>query len=235
MITPTDLNYYKEVNNGHKIIYVRFSDSEFVFKTLTRKEYKFIKQMATSQYDFEDMICNASCVYPEDYDFEISPYAGISPSVAPIIEELSGFTDINTIVNYYHEAKNTTNLEQQCMDMIKAFIPEYTYEEMEEWTWERLMTTTARAEKVAKLKGFDYELNDRTQEMTEDFNKMNSDSKEFVDELNKQGIDPMFYFKDELNFKHEVVDFPLIGGSHWNNEVILNAIRQQIKKKNIRK
>jgi hypothetical protein len=120
------------------------------------------------------------------------------------------------------------------MDMIKAFIPEYTYEEMEEWSWERLMKTTARAESVAKLKGFDYSLTDKTDEIIQEMDNVSSDNKEFIKELNNKGIDPMTYFSNELIFKKEILDFPLIGGSHWDNEVILNAIRKQIKEKNTR-
>ena len=234
MITPNDLFYYKEANHGHKIIYVRFSDEEFVFRTLTRKEYRYIKQMASDPYDFEDMICNAACLYPDDYDFEQSPYAGISPFVSKIIEDYSGFLNINVPMTYYREAKEYETLEEQCMNMIKAFIPEYTYEQMEEWSWEKLMQVNARAEKVAKLKGFNYELLDKTEEVTEEYNKMNSDNKEFVESLIKQGIDPMFYFKEELKFDNDIIDFPLIGGVHWNNEVILDAIRRQVKKKGFR-
>ena len=57
---------------------------------------------------------------------------------------------------------------------------------------------------------------------------------EFIEELNKNGIDPMFYFSEEIKqgFKKEVLDFPLIGGSHWNDEVILSVIREQIRKAN---
>ncbi len=233
-MTPTDLVYYKESNSGHKIIYVRFSDTEYIFRTLTRKEYKFIKQMAKDQNDFEDMVCNASCLYPEDFDFELCPYAGLNPYVSSLIEEVSGFTNIEIIMQSYYEAKALNSLEIQCTDLIKAFIPEYTYEQMEDWTWDKLMQMAARAENIARLKGFNWEMKDHTQEMTEDFNKLNSDNKEFVDELIKKGIDPMFYFKDELVFDKEILDIPLIGGVHWDNEVILDAIRRQAKKKNIR-
>ena len=66
----------------------------------------------------------------------------------------------------------------------------------------------------------------------EDFKSINSDNQDFIKELDKNGIDPMFYFAEEIrhSFKREVLDFPLIGGSHWNDEVILGVIRKQIRK-----
>ena len=102
---------------------------------------------------------------------------------------------------------------------------------MQEWTWQKLMTITARAEKIAKLKGFDYSLNDRTKEMEEEYNKMNSNNKEFVDNLYKNGIDPMVHYKDELKFTNDIIDYPFIVGSNFNNEEILNAVKKQIKNK----
>ena len=236
-VDVTLLNYYKDLYSGHKIIYVRFLDTDFIFRTLTRKEYKYILQSEASRMDIEDAICNTTCIYPEDYDFDTCGFAGLNEYVGDLIIELSGFKDIQYILNEYRNAKEMNNLEIQCMDLIKAFIPEYTYEEMEEWTWEKLMKMTARAEKIAELKGFDWHLQDQSEEYLEEINKINSDNKGFIKELQDNGIDPMYYFSEELesNFKREILDFPLIGGIHWNDEVVLSVIREQIREKNIRK
>lgn len=233
-VDVSTLNYYKDLYSGHKIIYVRFLDTDFIFKTLTRKEYKYILKSCSSKMEIENAICNTCCVYPEDYDFESCGFAGLNEYVANAIQELSGFKDIQSILEEYRQIKEFNNLEVQCMDLIKAFIPEYTYEEMEDWTWEKLMYMTVRAEKVAALKGFDWHIEDKSEEYIQEMNHINSDNKEFIKELQDNGIDPMYYFAEELeqNFKHEVLEFPLIGGTHWNDEVILSVIREQIRKKN---
>ena len=230
------LAHYKDLYSGHKILYVRFLDNDFIFRSLTRKEYKYLLQSGLSQMDMEDSICNTACLYPEDYDFTVCGFAGLNEYVANIIKDISDFSDIRSIINEYHKYKEMDNLETQCMDLIKAFIPEYTYEEMEEWTWEKLMQITVRAEKVAALKGFDWSLKDESEQYIEDMQNINSDNKEFLQELETNGIDPMFYFEDEIKhtFKKEVLDFPLIGGSHWNDEVVLSVIREQIRKANYR-
>ena len=235
-VDVTLLNYYKDLYSGHKIIYVRFLDTDFIFRTLSRKEYRYILQSQASRLDIEDAVCNTTCIYPEEYDFDTCGFAGLNEYVADLVIELSGFKDIQDVLNEYRKAKEMNNLEMQCMDLIKAFIPEYTYEEMEDWTWEKLMYMTARAEKIAELKGFDWHLQDQTEEYVEEINRMNSDNKEFIKELQDNGIDPMYYFSEELesNFKREILDFPLIGGIHWNDEVILGVIRKQIREKNSR-
>lgn len=229
------LNYYKDLYSGHKIIYVRFLDSDFIFRSLGRKEYKYILKRYSERCEIEDAICNTTCIYPEDYDFDTCGFAGLNEYVADVIENVSGFNDINVILNEYNEAKNIVTLESQCMDLIKAFIPEYTYEEMEDWPWSKLMQITARAEKVAELKGFDWHIQDETEEYIKHMNEMNMDNKEFVDKLQSHGIDPMFYFEDELKltFQQPILDYPFIGGIHWNDEVVLDGIRKQITAKKI--
>lgn len=230
------LAHYKDLYSGHKILYVRFLDNDFIFRSLTRKEYKYLLQSGLSQMDMEDSICNTACLYPEDYDFTVCGFAGLNEYVANIIKDISDFSDIRSILNEYHKYKEMDNLETQCMDLIKAFIPEYTYEEMEEWTWEKLMQITIRAEKVAALRGFEWSLKDESEQYIEEMQNINSENKEFLKELETNGIDPMFYFEDEIKhtFKKEVLDFPLIGGSHWNDEVVLSVIREQIRKADYR-
>ena len=230
------LAHYKDLYSGHKILYVRFLDNDFIFRSLTRKEYKYLLQSGLSQMDMEDSICNTACLYPEDYDFTVCGFAGLNEYVANIIKDISDFSDIRSILNEYHKYKEMDNLETQCMDLIKAFIPEYTYEEMEEWTWEKLMQITVRAEKVAALRGFEWSLKDESEQYIEEMQNINSENKKFLKELETNGIDPMFYFEDEIKhtFKKEVLDFPLIGGSHWNDEVVLSVIREQIRKADYR-
>lgn len=233
MINEDKIIYLKEKYNGHKIIYVRFSNEDFIFRTLSKKEYKYIKSISDEEYDLHDNICNIACLYPEDYNFSKCYIAGLPDYVSNIIEEESGFTNIDKIMECYYNERDNVTLEQQCMDMIKAFMPEHTYEEMEEWTWQKLMQTTARAERIAKLKGFDYHLNDKTKEMTEEYDKMNSDNPDFIKNLYEHGIDPMFHFKHELKLENDILEFPLILGSSYDNEVILDAVRKQIEKKKL--
>ena len=225
------LSYFKDLYSGHKIIYVRFLHNEFVFRTLTKAEYKSIYRINDGKFEVQDAICNTCCLYPEEYDFSECGYAGLNEKVADLIENMSGFTDIQVVLDDYYKAKNIKTLEQQAMDLIKAFIPEYTYDEMKDWSWQKLMEMTVHAENIAALHHFDWHLEDQSKEYKEDMNSIQSDNKEFVDELYKSGIDPMFYFQDEIKsltkVRQEVLDFPLISSGRWKDEALLNVIRQQ--------
>ena len=229
----TLLNYYKDLYNGHKIIYVRFLGEDFVFRTLNRKEYKYLLHTIANKYELEEAVCNTTCLLPEEYDFAHCGFAGLVEFVSENIIKQSGLEDIQDVLREYREYKEYSNLELKCMDLIKAFLPEYSYEEMEEWTWGKLMYMTVRAENVAELKGFDWHINDQSEAYMQEVNKINMENKDFLQELQKNGIDPMYYFEDDLKktFKRDILDFPLIGGIHWNDEEVLNVIRKQIRAK----
>lgn len=228
------LNYYKDLYSGHKIIYVRFLGEDFIFKTISRKEYKYLLQSIDNKYDMQDAICDTACVFPEDYEFSSCGFAGLVEFASENIIKQSGLENIQDVLDEYKQYKEYTNLEIQCMDLIKAFMPEYSYEEMEEWTWGKLMYMTVRAERIATLKGFDWHIEDQSEAYMQEVNKITMDNKDFIKSLQENGIDPMYYFSEELKdtFKRDILDFPLIGGIHWNDEVVLDVIRQQIRKKN---
>lgn len=228
------LNYYKDLYSGHKIIYVRFLGEDFIFKTISRKEYKYLLQSIENKYDMQDAICDTACVFPEDYEFSSCGFAGLVEFASENIIKQSGLENIQDVLDEYKQYKEYTNLEIQCMDLIKAFMPEYSYEEMEEWTWGKLMYMTVRAERIATLKGFDWHIEDQSEAYMQEVNKITMDNKDFIKSLQENGIDPMYYFSEELKdtFKRDILDFPLIGGIHWNDEVVLDVIRQQIRKKN---
>ena len=231
------LNYYKDLYSGHKIIYVRFLGEDFIFKTISRKEYKYLLQSIENKYDMQDAICDTACVFPEDYEFSSCGFAGLVEFASENIIKQSGLENIQDVLDEYKQYKEYTNLEIQCMDLIKAFMPEYSYEEMEEWTWGKLMYMTVRAERIATLKGVDWHIEDQSEAYMQEVNKITMDNKDFIKSLQENGIDPMYYFSEELKdtFKRDILDFPLIGGIHWNDEVVLDVIRQQIRKKNTRR
>ena len=116
------------------------------------------------------------------------------------------------------------------MALVKAAFPEYSFDEIEEWPWSRLIDMVSKAETVLELQGLEISLINNLDELQEQKNEKLSEDTEFILELRASGIDPMVYFKDEIEFKEEYSDFPLIGGRHWDNEDVLYAIRRQMEK-----
>lgn len=228
MISDQKLQYYKEEYSGHKLIYVRFSNEDFVFKTLTVKEYEMIMKMYSDQFKQETAICNIACVHPEGYEFSTCEF-GVLPSViAGYIKKLSAFDDVDDIFNEYDYAKASSNLYQQCMDLIKAFIGDYTYEEMEDWTWQKLMDMTVRAENIASLQGYDYHI-ERAENQPNLTKSIHNE--EDVQSVIDNKINPLIFFQDEIqkevNANNNMIDSPFIIGLAWNNKELLNGFKEQ--------
>lgn len=231
MLEYYELLLLKEKYPDHRLIYMNLYGNEFVFRTLTRKEYQTLLRVALEEDEFQDHVCQTALIYPEDFEFEVSPFAGLAPEASFHIVQLSGFTNMDQIFDFYDQAKlKNQGFEMECMNVIKSAMDEYTYEEMEDWTWQRLMDFVSRAERILELRGITPVRLERDEEATEQ-EPLSIDNKEFVDGLIQKGIDPMLYLKDEVKpRKAELIDFPLIGGSHWQNDEVLHAIRQQMEK-----
>lgn len=230
MISDQKLQYYKEEYSGHKVIYVRFSNEDFLFRTLTVKEYEMIIKMYSDQYKQETAVCNMACIYPEGYEFADCEF-GVLPSVMyGYIKKLSCFDDINDIFDEYEIAKHSSNLYQQCMDLIKAFIGDYTYEEMEDWTWQKLMDMTVRAENIANMQGYEYHI-EKADNIDQLQTKPTIHNEEHVQNVINQKINPLIFFKDELEKEelpnNTMIDTPFIIGLGWNNKELLDGFRKQ--------
>ena len=229
MISDQKLQYYKEEYSGHKVIYVRFSDEDFIFRSLTVKEYELILKLYSDNYKQETAICNMGCLYPEGYEFAECEF-GVFPSViAGYLKKLSAVDSPSDIFDEYDKAKLSSNLYQQCMDLIKAFIGDYTYEEMEDWTWQKLMDMTVRAENIAKLQGYDYHI-ERNEEVIENIKPSIHNEEDVQNILNKK-INPLIFFKDEIEQNEKInnimVDTPFIIGVSWNNKELMDGFRNQ--------
>lgn len=226
-----ELLYLKELHPYHQLIHVNFRGHEFVFRSLGRHEYYTLLKLGEDELTFEDAVCQTALVYPEDYLFNESPHAGISRQVCPMVMEMSGLLSIDDVFDIYEEQKKKNeSFDSECMNIIKAAMPEYTYEEMETWTWEKLMRHVVRAERVLYLRGIDNIVLKRNEpDVSEDQPMESIDNPEVVRDLLERGIDPMFYFKHEVEpKKRPLVDQPFLGGRHWNDEGVLYAIRQQM-------
>ena len=229
MISDQKLQYYKEEYNGHKLIYVRFSNEDFIFRTLTVKEYEMIMRLYTDTFKQETAICSLGCLYPETYEFSECEFGVLPSVVAGYLKSLSDFDSSENIFNEYYYAKANSNLYQQCMDLIKAFIGDYTYEEMEDWTWQKLMDMTVRAENIAKLQGYDYHIEENEESKPV---KPTIHNEEDVNSILAKKVNPLIYFNEEIrkeiNLNNKITeDLFIIGIKLWNDEGALNVFREQ--------
>jgi hypothetical protein len=234
-ITKYDIALYREANPGHKFIYVFFNNKEYLFRTLTRKEYNDILSIANDEYEIEDAVVQVALLYPDDIVFANYQYGGFSSSIAPTIIEQSTVRDSDELYDKYEDAKEYVNIfEQKVMCIIKAAFPEYDFKLIEDWTWDHTLLMLARAEDILKIKypnytGLSYD-REKGRALIEEQQKSKINDKEFIFSLRQEEIDPMEYFAKELITQDELVEFPLIGGRHWNNEVVIDGVKRQIQR-----
>lgn len=228
MISTYDIMVIKEEMNHEKLIYLAVSRKDFVFRLITVKEYTQVKMLTSTPEEFNDAICQIALIYPEDYNFANSTIAGASDIAASYIIEQSKIFDLKGVTETLDASRLKLNrFFDQSLLIIKAAFSEYTLEEIQEWNYEKLMDMVAKAEFILKIRGNEVKLECEVEEETEeDRNKTDA-------ELVRNGIDPMFYYADQIKLKSEQIDRPVILGNNWREEGLIRDVQQQILKRRI--
>jgi hypothetical protein len=211
-------------------------DQQFIFRELTRKEYKrIVEDTYGNNYEWEEAICSTVVLYPEEYDFYLRGRAGMTKTLAEEIVAISGFSHPDQqaeMLQYYRS--DMINFDSQAETVIQLVFPNTTEEEMENWTQEKLMKRLARAEWVMKeIWQMPFEFSKRNEsEEDEEQETATPTIAEIGAEIREQGGDPMLTLKDSIMRKHDhnYVPFPIIGGTKLlGNEEGLKRVREQIQ------
>lgn len=223
MLNAYDLMLLKESNNGEKLIYIQFEKHDFVFRLISPKEYNQAKILTATKEELNDAICQLTLVYPEEFSFVESPMSGYSDIMSEHILSVSLIDDDIGVIDVLEEEKmNQERFITQCILFIKAAFPEYALREIEDWPYEKMMSMTAKAEFIMKLRGCEYEIFYDKEEI------LNAPIEKTDKELVYNGIDPMFYHSDKIIMKKPFIDYPVIMGASWRDEEIINGVQQQI-------
>lgn len=224
MLTIYDLMLLKESINNEKIIYIQFEKHEYVFRSISPKEYTQAKFLTSIAEELSDAICQIALIYPDDFDFSQSSVAGLSDYMSKeIIRESLLDNDLGVIEQFEESKRKLSTFLVQCSLFIKAAFPEYTLNEIEEWSYEKLMDMTAKAEFVLKIQGSQFEIKYNKDEIE------NPNEEKIEDrELYKNGIDPMFYYSDTIKLRNPLISYPIILGSSWDREELIKDVREQI-------
>lgn len=231
MLNIYDITFLKEQYSEYKLLYFEFKGNEFVFRNLKKDEFIKSQNIALDNLEYEDLICQLALVYPSDYIFSESRCAGISTQAHEHILKISGYSSdyaaFDLLDHYRNEINN--NFEYQCESIIKCAFPEYSIEDIKAFTFDKLIEITARAEFILNLKGYNIKIVNKEEEIKELAEKENLSEFSKTLMLYMQGVDPMYLYSDQLEFKKDVITYPLIGSYYWNMEELSSGIRKQIK------
>jgi hypothetical protein len=251
----------KKFKEQYEEIYVTsFGDEDYVWRALGRHDYREIQRLAENEQDAYERICNAAVLYPKVDFSSYQMKAYIPDQLAPQILEMSGFGAWKKEVELLDVfRKQMESFDFQAEVIVATAFPNITFEEMGNWTKEKLMLYVARAEwQLRTLRGIDLRLGRASEleaeEMDENSVPVNVEAEadpqqqimELANELRRQGHDPMFamrwaYAKD----KPPYVERPLIGSVNQIDTMIAgtrawkegvsqygryNIIREQVQK-----
>jgi len=217
---------------------VRLGKHNIIWRELTRREYRHINQTAKDEFELEELLCATAVLHPPlDYKRGL---AGIPGVLAPLIAETSGFMDERQLLDSleFHRG-SMSQFENQAETYIKVAFPQYTFEEMADWTVDKLTNILARAEwaltNVARAGNgspapvFEAQQSQQANTQRPSTTSSKEQFKKAVANIREQGMDPMIVLSPQIISKPAYIIPPLIGGtSQWRNEVILDAIRKQI-------
>lgn len=212
-----------------------FKDQQFIFRELTRKEYRrIVDETFGDTYTYEETICQTAVLYPEDYDFSVRGRAGLAKTLAVEIVETSGFGHPDQqiqMLNYFRS--DMQNFDSQAETVIQLVFPNISEDEMQDWTQEKLMRRLARAEWVMKeIWQMPFEFAKRDEVDPNAPPPEPPSIMEVAQSIRDQGGDPMFVLKDQIMSPRDkdYVAFPLIGGTKlFKNEEVLENVRKQIQ------
>lgn len=235
-VTYQQLYALKEEYMYHKIIYVEFQGMEFVLRSIGREEYNQIISIIRDEKDLEDVIAQTALIYPEDFEMASCGFAGIPQNLANLVMEASDVTSMDTLIDMLKDSQKIADrFDYQCLTLIKAAMPEYSFEDMQKWTWEKIMFHTALAQKILNYslpEDAKIDLIDRREEVRKELEKpaerTEEEEKQFIAELRQNGIDPMLHFAETGTVRMNLIEDPLLGGRYWNDEGVLNEIRKTI-------
>lgn len=230
MLSLYDILLIKEQHHNDKLIYIQFGRHDYIFRLLSPKEYTQCKLLTSNKEELNDAICQLTLIYPEDLSFAENPIGCISDEIAnQIVDKSLILKDLEVLTRFEEEQDKLQKFIPECIMFIKAALPEYSFDEIEGWSYEKLMTMTAKAERILQIRTGDMQRQVVKLGYEIDEEKINAPVVEpTAQELIKQGIDPMFYYSNRIVLKKPLIDTPIILGADWKNEELIKDVGKQI-------
>ena len=176
------------------IVCAEIMDEVFIYRPITRSEYRNIMTADIEDYEKQDLICSTCVLYPEEYDWD-DCLGGIPNELCTEILDKScvSLEDTGILLEMYRE--EMTELENQMVCIIAKAFPAYKLEEIEKLDNIKFTKLFTRAEWILEnLDGLEVNMDvveiinnalDKTEEVIEEKRQENNNS-ENSEEINEQ-------------------------------------------------
>lgn len=214
--------------NQYGEVYVtEIGDEEFIFRTISPKEYRELVEFAQNEEDAFERVCNTAVLWPR-IDFSRGK-AYLPTTLAPVILEESGFGGSHKEIELLMQYRQwMAGFDAQAPVIIATAFPQYRLEEIEEWTKEKIVKYATMAEwQFRFIRGITHFSLISTVEQPEGEEGEEPqepkplDIMEQANELRKQGLDPMFVLGDVIRKpKEPFMERPIVGGTAQMDGII---------------
>jgi hypothetical protein len=171
-MTPEVLLEYRK--QWGSIFDVEIDGIEFIWRPLTRKEYKDICSLDITDGDKEELICKICVLEPAGFDFlEDEGLAGIPSKLSDLILDSSCITpeSIRSMLKAYRASVGSFEVQ---MDLVifEGFNGKYSLEEIKNWPMEKAVAMFAQAEWIlTTLKGVPLSIEDEQNDIPPELRK----------------------------------------------------------------
>lgn len=223
-----------------KIIHLIYKEAEFVFKTMTKKEYDEVLTLSCGdKEEMEVLICEFCYLFPKDYDFR-NGIAGLPTHASKVILDSSLVIDIDKIKSELDiQREKVKNIENQFFIAIKSAMPNITKDMFDNMSWQEITNLVALSEQILRVQNaalvsafrgevFDYSIrwDENTEPISEDEVKQNEEIA--IQKIREKGLDPaLVYGIPTVNKVDDIVPTLFLGGRYWDRSDVLDVIRNE--------
>lgn len=147
---PEIQQIYDELSRQHSDIHVtQIQDRYFIWRPLSRREYRHIRTLELGPGKEEELICALCVLWPEEYNWSNPEKAGHPTTVCNDILRYSGFVSWDETKLFLAEQEAELQTFNGMIDpVISAAFPSIRPEEPQEWTMRHALWVFARAKWV---------------------------------------------------------------------------------------
>jgi hypothetical protein len=154
---------WKEEYYGN-VYSTEIEDMAFIWRGLTRAEYKKAFDWYDDDYDRAEYVCRQCVLFPEIDDWGNEMYAGIPETITENILKESGFTlsikELDAKIWAFEQEMQTFDNQISCI--VKEAFPDIPLEEIENWQFEKLLWYYSRAKwTLENLRGLEIKREDQ--------------------------------------------------------------------------
>lgn len=156
MVNQETIRKFKEKYGS--VYLTEYDNQVFVWRMLTRGEYNKAINLYDDEIEREDYVCSLCVLSPEDYDFSGANGGYASSLCNEILSNslMAPNSAINMLGQYRTQMED---FDKQVPIIIITAFPQYTFEDIENWTMEQTLERLAQAEwALQNIHGYGFQI-----------------------------------------------------------------------------